>query len=57
MERTNRKKEYSPHHSSLAPTDGGYVIGNSQFRNDIECALRQRATPRSPGRQTGGLRL
>jgi putative transposase len=47
-------------HTELAPqllrdirisTHGGYVIGNNRFRGDIECALKQRATPRSPGRQ------
>ena len=32
-------------------THGGYVIGSSRFRDDIECALRQRATPRGRGRQ------
>jgi putative transposase len=38
-------------------THGGYAIGNSRFRDDIERALKQRATPRSPGRQAGEIRL
>jgi len=38
-------------------THGGYVIGSSRFRDDIECALKQRATPRGPGRQAGEARL
>jgi putative transposase len=36
---------------------GGYVIGSSRFRDDIECALKQRGTPRGPGRQPGESRL
>jgi putative transposase len=32
-------------------THGGYAIGNSRFREDIEAALKLRATPRGPGRQ------
>jgi hypothetical protein len=35
-------------------THGGYVIGSSRFREDIERALIQRATLRSPGRQVAG---
>ena len=35
-------------------THGGYVIGSSRFREDIERALNQRATLRSPGRQVAG---
>jgi len=31
-------------------THGGYVIGDSRFREKIEHALKQRATPRGPGR-------
>ncbi len=31
-------------------THGGYAIGSSRFRGEIETALKQRATPRSPGR-------
>ena len=31
-------------------THGGYVIGGSRFREEIEHALKQRATPRGPGR-------
>ena len=38
-------------------THGGYVIGSSRFRDDIECTLKQRATPRGPGRQAGEARL
>ena len=38
-------------------THGGYAIGSSRFRGDIERALNQRATPRSPGRQAGEIRL
>jgi len=38
-------------------THGGYAIGSSRFRDDIECALKQRATPRGPGRQAGEARL
>jgi len=38
-------------------THGGYAIGNSRFRDDIECALKRRATPRRPGRQAGEIRL
>jgi putative transposase len=38
-------------------THGGYAIGNSRFRDDIECALKQRATPRSPGRQAGEIQM
>jgi putative transposase len=33
-------------------THGGYVIGNSRFREDIEKALAVRATPRPAGRPT-----
>ena len=33
-------------------THGGYAIGNSRFREDIERALKLRATPRGPGRQS-----
>jgi len=38
-------------------THGGYAIGNRRFREDIERALDQRATPRSPGRQPRELGL
>jgi len=38
-------------------THGGYAIGSSRFREDIERALNQRATPRSRGRQAGEARL
>jgi len=38
-------------------THGGYVIGSSRCRDDIECTLKQRATPRGPGRQAGEARL
>ena len=38
-------------------THGGYAIGSSRFRGDIERALRVRATPRGPGRPTVGVRL
>ncbi len=31
-------------------THGGYAIGDSRFREGIEQALKQRATPRGPGR-------
>ena len=31
-------------------THGGYAVGSSRFREDIERALKQRATPRGPGR-------
>jgi putative transposase len=31
-------------------THGGYAIGNNRFREDIERALKLRATPRVPGR-------
>jgi len=31
-------------------THGGYAIGNERFREQIEHALHQRATPRSRGR-------
>jgi hypothetical protein len=37
-------------------THGGYAIGNSRFREDIESALKLRATPRGPGRQVAGIR-
>jgi len=30
-------------------THGGYAIGNSRFRAEIEHALKLRATPRGPG--------
>jgi REP-associated tyrosine transposase len=32
-------------------THGGYAIGSNRFREDIESALKLRATPRGPGRQ------
>lgn len=38
-------------------THGGYVIGSTRFRDDIECALRRRATPRPPGRPLHDVRL
>jgi len=38
-------------------THGGYVIGSSRFRDDIELALKHRATPRGPGRQRAEVRL
>ena len=38
-------------------THGGYAIGSSRFRDDIERALNQRATPRGRGRQSGEARL
>jgi putative transposase len=31
-------------------THGGYAIGDSRFRKEVETALKQRATPRGPGR-------
>jgi putative transposase len=31
-------------------THGGYAIGSNRFREEIENALKLRATPRSPGR-------
>jgi putative transposase len=31
-------------------THGGYAIGSSRFRGEIETALKLRATPRGPGR-------
>ena len=31
-------------------THGGYALGNQRFREQIEQALRRRATPRRPGR-------
>lgn len=31
-------------------THGGYAIGSNRFREEIESALRLRATPRGPGR-------
>lgn len=31
-------------------THGGYAIGASRFREEIETALKRRATPRGPGR-------
>jgi len=31
-------------------THGGYAIGSGRFREEIETALRLRATPRGPGR-------
>lgn len=31
-------------------THGGYAIGSSRFREEIETALKLRATPRGPGR-------
>ena len=31
-------------------TQGGYAIGSSRFREDVEHALKVRATPRGPGR-------
>ena len=31
-------------------THGGYAIGSSRFREDVEHALKVRATPRGPGR-------
>ena len=33
-------------------THGGYAIGSSRFRQEIECALKLRATPRGRGRPT-----
>jgi REP-associated tyrosine transposase len=38
-------------------THGGYAIGNNRFREDIESALKQRATPRGPGRQAAAIRV
>jgi putative transposase len=38
-------------------THGGYAIGNGRFREEIETALRLRATPRGPGRPAAGMRL
>jgi len=38
-------------------THGGYAIGSGQFRNEIETALKLRATPRGPGRPTTEVRL
>jgi hypothetical protein len=31
-------------------THGGYAIGSGRFREEIETALKGRATPRAPGR-------
>lgn len=31
-------------------THGGYAIGDARFREQLEHALQQRATPRGPGR-------
>jgi len=41
------------HHQKLA--HGGYATGSNRFREDIERALNQRATPRGPGRQPARL--
>jgi REP-associated tyrosine transposase len=38
-------------------THGGYAIGSGRFREEIETALKLRATPRGPGRQAAGIRL
>ena len=38
-------------------THGGYAIGSSRFREEIETALKLRATPRGPGRPAHGARL
>jgi hypothetical protein len=38
-------------------THGGYAIGSSRFREDIESALKLRATPRAPGRPMAGIQL
>jgi putative transposase len=34
-------------------THGGYAIGSNRFREEIECALKLRATPRGPGHPAG----
>jgi len=47
-------------HPSLvteACTHGGFTIGGSRFRAEIENALKLRATPRGQGRPTVGVRL
>lgn len=36
---------------------GGYAIGSSRFREEIESALKLRATPRAPGLPTAGAGL
>jgi hypothetical protein len=36
---------------------GGYAIGSGRCRGEIESALKVRATPRSPGRQAGEVRV
>jgi putative transposase len=38
-------------------THGGYAIGSGRFREEIETALKLRATPRGPGRPTTEVRL
>jgi hypothetical protein len=38
-------------------SDDSYAIGNSRFREEIENALKLRATPRGPRRLTAGVRL
>jgi putative transposase len=37
-------------------THGGYVIGNNRFREEIESALKLRATPHGAGRPRAGLK-
>jgi hypothetical protein len=39
-----------PLHEIRNSTHGGYAIGDSRFREEIERALNRRATPRGPGR-------
>jgi putative transposase len=42
---------------SRISTHGGYAIGSGRFREEIETALKLRATPRGPGRPTTEVRL
>ncbi len=37
-------------------THGGYAVGDSRFKDEIESALNRRATPRGPGRPKGSIR-
>jgi len=38
-------------------THGGYAIGSGRFREEVESALKLRATPRGPGRPAAEVRL
>ena len=44
-------------HDIRTSTHGGYAIGSSRFREEIQSALKLRATPRGPGRPPGGAGL